>query len=151
MEKLNFMIAVELALADVTDEYIDACNGALPEKLETEKVLGTIESVDVRRLWAALQRLRARMTMVNAEADLSCDAGARQRAREETCRASQLADVLREAFWFEAEDAIAYWALDKNTLKGYGPMYVRAGWLVVAAPVENPLSIFLGRVPDADG
>jgi len=145
MTAINSIAAIEMAVAEVTDQHTANCGAKFGPVAAGEKIVATVESREIRALWTAAEMLKARVAMKYNEAELDGSPERLREARREAWRAADLCDVLREIFWFEAKEETGVWdipALNTDETSGVG---MRNGWMLVLRPAStNPLIKLLG-------
>jgi hypothetical protein len=127
--KLNTLTELAVMYESLTDADIDRVARGLGPVQKNEKALGTIHSIDARRMWATNHAFEAKSAKALLEAKFT--ANSEEESNALAGRASyyhDLADLARDAFWLEAKTDIG------DEAWGMESVGIRSGWMLVSRP-----------------
>jgi hypothetical protein len=140
-EFLAVLVEIEKALTRITESDIQRIQRDFAKINPKERALGTLHSEGLKRLWALAVSYEAQAAQAVLDAQYRATS---EEHKEElvqlACRLKALEGVIRELFWFQANDDIGGW----NNSASVG---IREDWMLVALPErQHPLATLLGGI-----
>lgn len=145
IETLNIASELETRLAAVTDADVERSTRTVTGRDDKDKVLGAVESIPLRKLWAVAQQFKFERVKYLADARYRANSEEEVKAAAANAeRAHLLGELALHLFWTENRERIGKDAWDAPN--GIG---IRKGWQIVASgttPMERLHTALLERL-----
>ena len=127
----------------LSDADLERAGRNLNATKDSDKMLGVIHSLELRRTWALADVMRLRCQEAQIHARMRAESEEEtQVLSEQAHRFDAMDDVLREIFWAQAKDDIGGKAWEARSLG------IRSGWMLVSSPPKPPqVAEFFANLP----